>query len=173
MAGIVLIWPSRSVFTSLAVRVLLLLCAWPFFARADVVGNVIGVSDGDTIALLDPSNRQHKVRLAGIDAPESRQAFGQRSKEALSECALGKAAIVEGRKVDRYGRLVGKVVVGGADCNLRQIQLGLAWHYKRYEGEQPALDRARYSGEEASAREGKRGLWKHPAPIPPWDFRRH
>ncbi len=120
---------------------------------------------------MDESKSQHKIRLAGIDAPEKAQAFGNRSKEALSDCAFGKQATVETNKTDRYGRLVGKVIVEGKDCNLRQVQLGLAWHYKAYEREQSATDRKAYSEEENEARAARRGLWVDARPVPPWDFR--
>ncbi|MBA2962164.1 MULTISPECIES: thermonuclease family protein [Ramlibacter] len=111
------------------------------WARADIDGAVVGVSDEDTITVLDDERVQHKVRLAGIDAPEKLQAFGARSKQSLSACAFGQRAHVDGEKVDHYGRLVGKVVVSGVDCNLRQVQAGLAWHYKQYQREQSAPDR--------------------------------
>jgi endonuclease YncB( thermonuclease family) len=151
---------------------LLALYAAPVLAVADVAGRVVGVADGDTMTLLDESNRQYKVRLAGIDAPEKRQAFGHQSKKTLGECAFGKSAVVEGSKVDRYGRLIGKVVVDGVDCNLRQIEVGLAWHYKRYAGEQKPADRTRYDAAEVAARGAGLGLWHEPIPTPPWNFRR-
>lgn len=139
--------------------------------QADITVKVVGIQDGDTITVLDAANSQHRVRLTGIDAPEKRQAFGQQSKQALSDCAFGKLAIIEGDKFDRYRRLLGKVVVDGEDCNLRQVKLGLAWHYKKYEREQPMLERLRYSREERRARESLLGLWIDPEPTPPWDFR--
>lgn len=151
---------------------LLLLCVASALAAADVTGKIVAVTDGDTVTVLDDLNRQHKVRLAGIDAPEKRQPFGQRSKQTLSECAFGRSANVEGSKVDRYGRLVGKVHVGGVDCNLRQVQQGLAWHYKRYVSEQQAADKIQYDAAEAAARNSRLGLWQESSPIPPWDFRR-
>ena len=61
-------------------------------AAQAVTGRAVGVSDGDTITLLDADKHQHKVRLAGIDAPESGQAFG-RSKQTLSDCAFGKQEV--------------------------------------------------------------------------------
>lgn len=149
-----------------------LLCVVPPLAAADVEGKVVGIADGDTVTILDGLDRQYKVRLAGIDAPERGQPFGQRSKQQLSECAFGKTANVEGNKVDRYGRLVGKVHVNGVDCNLRQVEQGLAWHYKQYVLEQPPADRTQYDAAEAAARRERLGLWKDPTPIPPWDFRR-
>ena len=49
-----------------------------------VAGRVVGISDGDTITVLDDAQTQHKIRFAGIDAPEKGQAFGERSKQSLS-----------------------------------------------------------------------------------------
>jgi endonuclease YncB( thermonuclease family) len=130
-----------------------------------LAGRVIGVADGDTITILDALKRQHKIRLSGIDAPEGDQAFGQRSKQTLSDCAFGKEATVEGDKTDRYGRAVGRVVVAGADCNLRRVELGMAWHYVKYAGERPASESKAYAAAEVAARAAKRGLWVDPHTV--------
>lgn len=143
----------------------------PFLVHADVQGMVVGITDGDTISILDSTDTQHKVRLAGIDAPEKSQAFGQASKKALSDCAFGKMAVIEGDKMDRYKRLVGKVMVNGYDCNLSQVKHGMAWHYKQYQREQSPDDRLTYSEAEEQARNKKVGLWAEDNPMPPWDFR--
>ena len=134
-------------------------------------GRVVGVSDGDTITVLDSTNTQHKVRLSGIDAPEKKQAFGQRSKESLSDLVFDKPVTVDTDKQDRYGRKVGKVLVNGQDANLEQIRRGMAWHYKAYEREQPAIDRRAYSDAEDGAKDARRGFWADAEPVPPWDFR--
>ncbi len=134
-------------------------------------GRAVGVSDGDTITVLDASDTQHKVRLSGIDAPEKSQPFGQRSKQSLSDLVFGKVVTVESTKRDRYGREVGKVLAGGLDVNLEQVRRGLAWHYKAYEREQPAEDRTTYSAAEQEARVARIGLWTDPVPLPPWEFR--
>lgn len=139
---------------------------------AELVGRVVSVSDGDTVTILTPSKEQHRVRLAGIDAPESRQAFGQRSKQALSDIAYRQTVVVEWDKRDRYGRIIGKVLVGGVDANLEQIRRGMAWHYKQYAREQSAEDRLRYAKAEDLARDERIGLWRDKDPVPPWDFRR-
>jgi endonuclease YncB( thermonuclease family) len=100
-----------------------------------LTGKVVGVSDGDTLTVLvqrDQSREQIKVRVSGIDAPEKAQAFGDRSKQGLSDCAFAKQVQVEVIKLDRYGRSVDKVISQGTDCGLRQIELGLALHYKAY-----------------------------------------
>lgn len=145
-------------------------CAGALFAEP-IIGRVVGVADGDTVTVLDALKHQHKIRLSGIDAPEGGQAFGQNSKRALSDCAFGKNATVEGDKTDRYGRTVGRVVVAGVDCNLRQVELGMAWHYVKYASERPAAESKTYAAAELAARAGKRGLWADPHAMPPWDWR--
>ena len=133
---------------------------------------VVGVSDGDTITVLDADQHQWKIRLAGIDAPEKSQPFGQQSKHILSDRVFGKQVVIETGKTDRYGRTIGKVIVAGEDVNLEQVRAGLAWHYKKYEREQSAQDRMRYARAEEDARRGLRGIWQLPAPIAPWDYRK-
>jgi len=69
-----------------------------------IVGRVVGVTDGDTITVLDENKKQIKVRLDAIDAPESGQPFGQAAKRALSDMVFGKDVIVYKKKEDRWGR---------------------------------------------------------------------
>ena len=102
--------------------------------------------------MLDDNKVQHRIRLAGIDAPEKKQPFGQRSKQSLSDLVFDKAVTVETNKRDKYRREVGKVLVGGVDANLEQVKRGMAWYYKAYEREQPAVDRKAYADEENEAR---------------------
>ncbi len=138
---------------------------------ASIQGKVVGVSDGDTITVLDAAKVEHKIRLSGIDAPEKAQPYGDRSKQHLSNQVFGKSVDIEWNKTDRYGRTIGKVMVGGQDANLSQIRAGLAWHYKQYEMEQPAGERAAYALSEQEARGRRLGLWLDAKPTPPWDFR--
>lgn len=140
---------------------------------ADIIrGRVVGIQDGDTVTVLDAERSQHRIRLAGIDAPEKAQAFGARSKENLSALVYGREVAVEWGKRDRYGRVIGKIYVAGQDINLHQIKAGLAWHYKAYAREQTPDDRDLYEAAEARAIWEQVGLWSEPTPIPPWDFRR-
>jgi endonuclease YncB( thermonuclease family) len=142
-------------------------------ANADIIsGLVVGVTDGDTITVLDHTNTQHKVRLAGIDAPEKKQAFGNASKKSLSELVYNKQVDVDWHKRDRYGRIVGKVIVGELDANLEQVRLGMAWYYKKYKGELVFEDRLGYVLAQENAEAAKLGLWSDNQPIPPWDFRK-
>ncbi len=142
-------------------------------AYADILtGRVVKVADGDTVTVLDDLHRQHKIRLIGIDAPEKKMPYGSRSKQALSDMVFDRQVQVEYSKKDRYGRTLGKIIVGGVDANLAQIKAGMAWHYKQYQRDQSAADRAAYAQSEEDARSAKRGLWKDANPVPPWDWRR-
>lgn len=141
-------------------------------AQSDALtGRVISIADGDTLTVLDASNAQHKVRLAGIDAPERKQPFGNASRQHLAQLAFDKVVLVVHNKKDRYGRHVGKVAVDGVDANLAQIKAGLAWHYKAYEREQSPADRTAYAAAELVARSARRGLWSEASAVPPWEWR--
>lgn len=142
-------------------------------ADADLIsGKVVSVADGDTITILDSLKKQHKIRLAGIDAPEKTQAFGNVSKRSLSELVYGKQVDVEWSKKDRYGRTLGRVIIGTLDVNLEQIRRGMAWFYIKYQNEQTAQDRLDYAGAQDYAQQAGLGLWSNYNPTPPWDYRK-
>jgi endonuclease YncB( thermonuclease family) len=132
---------------------------------------VVGVTDGDTLVVLEGGKVQHRVRLAGIDAPEKHQAFGARAHQALASAVFRRTVMLEWYKKDRYGRLVAKVTVADRDIGLELIAAGLAWHYKAYEQEQAPADRSRYAAAEVEARRASAGLWSNPSPVPPWNYR--
>ncbi len=154
------------------IAVLLLLCLPALAQDKFLQGKVVAVADGDTITVLDSTNKQHRIRLQGIDAPERSQDFGANAKQHLSRLVFGQQVTVEYEKSDRYGRTLGKVRVGDRDANREMLRAGLAWHYKTYEREQTPQDREVYGFEEARARKLKIGLWSQLSPTPPWDFRR-
>lgn len=133
-------------------------------------GTVIRIIDGDTLSVLDDEKHEVRVRLAGIDAPEHNQPWGERSRQNLARLAFSKRVSVEWYKTS-YNRVVGVVRADGIDVSLAQLEAGLAWHYKKYEREQPAEDRQAYAATELEARRQGRGLWQDREPIPPWDFR--
>lgn len=143
-------------------------------------GRVVGVSDGDTITVLDQDRRQFKIRLGGIDAPEKKQAFGERSKQSLSRLVFNKDVRIEWHKRDKYGRTIGKVWVAPVSCsecaktidaNLAQLTTGMAWWYRQYAREQKVEDQGQYSKAEADAQSRRIGLWADPSPMPPWEWR--
>jgi len=138
----------------------------------ELTGKVVRVADGDTITVLGTGNKQHKIRLMGIDAPEKGQPFGSKSRESLASMVASRTVSVHWHKRDRYGRLVGQVFAAGRDVGLVQIERGLAWHYKDYEREQRPEDAQAYAHAEIEAKAARRGLWADPGPVPPWDWRR-
>jgi len=139
---------------------------------ATLQGKVVGVADGDTITVLDATNTQHKIRMQGIDAPEKAQAYGQKSKQSLSQMVQSKQVTVEYQKKDKYGRTLGKVVLNGTDVCLEQFKLGMAWHYKQYKSDQAKEERETYAQAELEARTKNVGIWKDKNPTPPWEFRK-
>jgi endonuclease YncB( thermonuclease family) len=141
-------------------------------SHADVlIGQVVGVSDGDTITLLDANKTQYKIRLAGIDAPEKAQAFGQAAKKSLSDLIFNKQVNVYWEKTDRYQRVLGKVTLDGQDVCLEQVKLGMAWYYKQYQRDQTPEDRTKYTLAEKEARANRIGLWSDESPVEPLKFR--
>ena len=159
---------------------LLLWQALPATATA-LEGLVVHVADGDTLTVLDDQHRQHKVRLAGIDAPERGQPFGKLAAAELVSLAKNKRVTVDWTKTDRYRRIVGVVWVAPADCTICKPTLdvglaligdGLAWHYRAYEREQTREDRQDYRRAESDARARNAGLWTDAEPTPPWNWRR-
>ena len=134
--------------------VALIFLAWVVPARAeDFAGKVMGVSDGDTITVLR-GRTPVKIRLHGIDAPETGQDFGTRAKQAASDLAFGKVVTVQPRGTDRYGRTVALVVLpDGRILNHELVRSGYAWWYKKYAPGDTTLEQL-----EAEARGARRGL---------------
>ena len=141
-----------------------------FSVWADFTGKVVKIADGDTVTVLDRNSVQHRIRLTGIDAPERKQAFGSRSKQSLSKLVFGKIVTVKTKKRDRYGRVLGKLLINGIDVNKEQIRRGMAWH--GYFRDQTAADRITYANIEKNARKEQRGLWVDSNPLPPWKWRK-
>jgi len=137
-----------------------------------IEGRVVGVTDGDTITILDLDKRQHKIRFNGIDAPEKKQSFGNRSRQNLAAMVFDRNVRAECHKKDRYGREVCKILDGSRDVGLEQIRAGLAWWYRAYAKEQSAEDQERYERAELDAKAKRIGLWRDPSPVPPWELRR-
>ncbi len=147
-------------------------CFLAFSTYAETItGYVVGIADGDTITVLDANRQQHKIRLAGIDAPENTQAFGDSSKQNLAAMVFNKTVAVEWDKQDRYGRTVGKVIVNGVDANAAQIKAGMVWWYEQYHKEQSLEDQRLYEQVEQQAKAQRVGLWRDLSPMAPWVWR--
>jgi endonuclease YncB( thermonuclease family) len=131
---------------------------------------VVAISDGDTLKVrceqrLEQPAQTLTVRLAEIDAPEKRQAFGTRSRAHLAMLCFGRPATLNVSGKDRYGRSIARVTCGDTDANAAQVQAGLAWAYEQY------LTDGSIKADEQTARAAQRGLWADAAPVPPWQWR--
>lgn len=133
---------------------------------ADFNGRVVGISDGDTITVLDDQEVQHKIRMANIDAPESKQPFGQKSKLQLSSLIFNKRVFIQERTKDRYNRTIATVSYDKININQAMVLTGYAWVYREY------LDDSFYLQLEQKARTEKRGLWVDPNPVYPATWRK-
>jgi endonuclease YncB( thermonuclease family) len=145
---------------------ILLLATQAAFA-VEITGRVVGITDGDTLTILNEARQQVRVRLAEIDTPEARQPYGNRARQALSNLVFGKTVRVVVQDTDRYGRTVGRIHAGAADVNAEMVRQGAAWVYRQY-SRGPSLLRL-----EAEARAARRGLWALPEAqrAAPWDWR--
>jgi len=158
------VWPGRIC--------VLTLCSFLFLfspsrAVADFSGLVVSVLDGDTLEVLH-NNRPERIRLSGIDCPEKGQAYGTRAKQAASELVLGGEVTLQTYGHDKYGRTLADVLLlDGTNVNQTLVEDGWCWWYRKYAPEDTVLE-----GLEKEAREGKKGLWADPQPVPPWEWRK-
>ena len=135
-------------------------------ARSDVIGQA-RVIDGDTIQISG-----ERVRLQGIDAPETRQSCtlsgvgwpcGQNAARMLTSVTDGQVVACKGNKRDRYGRLIAVCYIGADDLNARMVRDGWALAYRRYGSE--------YVSQEVEARSAGSGIWRGQF-VEPWEWRR-
>ncbi len=150
-------------------RIISLLCALLIsssLCAESFSGNVVGISDGDTIKVL-ASGQAVTVTLYGIDAPEVGQDYSNKAKQALSALVFGQTVTVEAKETDRYKRTIGKILLqDGRSANEELVSQGYAWWYQKY-----AKKDARLRDLEALAKSSKRGLWADQRPVPPWEYR--
>lgn len=154
-----------------AALTLSLLCSAPASAET-IAGRIISIADGDTLILLDAQQQQHKISLAGIDAPELNQAFGQQALIGLSAIALNQQAKAQCKHLERFPHPVCTLTIGGKDIGLTQIQSGMAWWYRQNAAALSVQTQSDYRQAEFDAKIHRRGLWNSKNPTPPWDWRR-
>ncbi|MBE0574377.1 MAG: thermonuclease family protein [Desulfuromonadales bacterium] len=143
---------------------LLLLTSTPVFALS-FSGKVVKVADGDTIEVLRDGQAE-KIRLAGIDCPEKKQAFGQAAKRFTLDLAAKKIVTVKVETTDRYGRTVGEVILpNGRSLNRELVRAGYAWWYRKYSSD------TTLGLLESEAQANRLGLWADSSPVPPWNWR--
>ncbi|EAP5829089.1 thermonuclease family protein [Salmonella enterica] len=148
--------------------ILLLLLILAPAVQATLTGRVVRVIDGDTVVVLTAPATEVRIRLAGIDAPEKGQPYGQRARQFLASRVAGRVVEISGDSRDRYGRTLGTIWTDGRDINAELVCSGIAWAYRvRNEVQNPA-----YLQCENTAREQKKSLWQEPSPVPPWQWRK-
>ncbi|WP_313958821.1 thermonuclease family protein [Aliarcobacter butzleri] len=147
-------------------NIILIIVFSSYLYSIELIGKVVKVSDGDTITILTNEKVQYKIRLNDIDAPEKKQAFGNKSKDNLAKYVSGKTVTVKYDKTDKYKRILGTVYYNGLNINLQQIKDGYAWVYKKYS------NNSSYYEAEKLAKRNKKGLWVDNNPIEPWEFRK-
>lgn len=134
-------------------------------AAAEFTGRVVGVTDGDTITVLH-AHQSETVRLLGVDAPEKRQAYGDRARRFMAELAFDRTVTVRTDGRDRNGRLLGEVVLpDGRSLSQELVRAGYAWWFRRYSRD------VRLARLEEEARQDRRGLWADATPQAPWEYR--
>lgn len=110
--------------------------------------------------------RKYRIRLRGIDAPESAMPFGAEAKAELTKIVQGKCLRIPVFTEDRYGRCVGDIYCNGTFVQESMLKKGLAWHYTAYD------NRAEFDKWEKEARAKRIGLWASPNPEMPWEWRK-
>ncbi len=129
-------------------------------------GKAVRIVDGDTFDLL-VDKTTHRIRLAGIDAPEKGQDFGTASKQLLGTLCAGTIVTVVVTDTDRNKRKIAEVYTEQKLwVNKEMIAKGMAWHYKKYSTNKEL------AAAEEQARKQKAGLWSMKNSIAPWEWRK-
>ncbi len=132
-----------------------------------IEGKVIGIIDGDTFDLLNDGNKTFRIRMEGIDAPEKGMPFYQVSKKHLGSLCFGQRVAVQITQTESGNRKIGFTFLSsGSELSHEMIRAGLAWHFVKYNSDRDL------AALEQEARQEKRGLWKDPHPLPPWEIRK-
>ncbi len=148
----------------LILGVLFLFISFEIFSE-EFTGKVVSISDGDTIKVLNSENRQIKVRLFEIDAPEMSQSFGKKSKSKLSDLIFKKNVKVVFSEKDQFGRTLGIIYLDGLNINEEMIRTGFVWVYKH-------AKKKNLRDLQDEAKKNKFGLWSETNPTPPWEYRK-
>jgi endonuclease YncB( thermonuclease family) len=146
--------------------IVLLILSLFFVSDKNLSGKVVKVTDGDTITVLTSNNKQEKVRLDGIDAPEKGQDFGEKSRQYLASLVAGKTVRIQYRNKDQYGRILGTVYIGNMNVNEAMVREGLAWQYYYNKDK-------KYKELQADAKAKKLNIWSAKSPVDPYYFRKN
>ena len=156
---------------SFKILLVFLFAVYPALTRSQQLpkpfyGKVIKIVDGDTYDILTSDYRTIRIRMNGIDAPEKKQAFGQKSKDYLGSLCFGKEVQIKPRNYDRNKRLIAdSYTPDNKDLSREMVRAGYAWHFKKYSKDKNLAD------DENHARSNRAGLWADNEPVAPWEFR--
>lgn len=130
-------------------------------------GKIVGIKDGDTVILLKEDSSQVTIRLAEVDCPEKKQAFGSKAKQFTSDQVYLKKVNYLITDTDRYGRCIGKIYYDNNKYLSEEIiKAGYGWHYYKFSNSK------KLESLQISAKDNRRGLWRDMTPVAPWDFRK-
>ncbi len=166
--------PSLNATGRLLLSALSVLFAAPCFGQGltAFAGRVTAVPEGDLITVSDAKNKEYRIRLSGIDAPEPAQDYGAAARNFLSGLVLDQQVTVIGRRYNTDGQLVAQVFLLGRDVSYSMLLAGLAWYDKNNDDDQTKDDRKRYVEGEKFARGKKDNIWSQARAVAPWDFRK-
>jgi endonuclease YncB( thermonuclease family) len=148
-----------------------LIAFYPFLAQSQQLpkpfySKVIKIVDGDTYDVLTSDYKTIRIRMNGIDAPEKKQAYGQKSKDHLAKLCFGKQVFIKPLQYDRNKRLIAdSFTEDKKDLSREMVRSGYAWHFKKYSKDKNLAD------DENHARSTSSGLWADNEPVAPWEFR--
>lgn len=135
-------------------------------------GAFVSAPDGDSVKVRTASRGVVSVRVAGIDTPERGQGYWRVARAHLVSFVSASGLTISCYKIDQYEREVCRVRTDAGDLGASLVSAGLAWHFKRFDNEQTAEERALYTRLEQRAREQRLGLWREPDPMPPDECRK-
>ncbi len=164
----------RANFVGKMIRILshillfLLLYSATAYASITFTGRVVDVADGDTLTMITSDNETIKIRLAGIDCPEGRQAHGDEARQFLASKVENRRVRIALETIDQYGRTVGQVLLNGENINEQIVAQGHGWVYRKYCTADHCKDWLKL---EKAARKARLGLWQEKDPKPPWEWR--
>ena len=155
----------------LILLVSVLTLAFSVSSAATLAGRVEKVDEGDLLTIIN-LNRSIKIRLLGVDAPDTNQPFSDVARQHLAQLVFNKFVVVQYSGLGPNNYIVGKVLIGETDICVQMIRDGAAWYSNNDAGYLSPEDQETYRGSEQAARAERRGIWADANPVAPWEFRR-
>ncbi len=163
----------RHCFNALSLAALVLIATPDSHAAPakQMQARIAAINDGDTLTVIDFSQKRHIIQMDGVDAPELGQPYGEASKKHLERRLFKKNVVIMWNRTTKEGAKLGKVLLNNGDVNQLQIRTGSAWASGEITVNYSGNDKARYAAAQAVAKEKGLGLWRTANPVAPWDWR--